>query len=361
MSVRSLNFFESAKRDRVLSRRAFIRTAAAGAAGMTLAGTWQGCAVAEELINPDPYKDLETFRYFGNFDIETRVAGENVFLEGPAVAPDGRVFFTNVTGSQILVWDPQWQELKVFRENSGMANGLMFDRAGLLLVCEGEPGRIARINIETGERDVLCDNYDGLPLEAPNDLFVDPNGRIYFSSRPGPAASHGSPIGVFRRDPAGAVSRILTEPDVHMPNGIVTSPDGNVLYLIDSDGGEDRNRNIKAFDLDAGGNISNERLVYDFYPGRSGDGMAVDAEGHLYVAAGLHALRGTGETLDTRPGIHVISPEGELLAFRETPIDTVTNCTFGGLDLKTLYVVCGNLLLSLPTEIPGASFYRADA
>jgi gluconolactonase len=84
----------------------------------------------------------------------------------------------------------------------------------------------------------------------------------------------------------------------------------------------------------------------------------VDAEGNLYVAAGLHRRRGTAETLDTRPGIHVISPKGQLVAFIETPEDTVTNCAFGGKDLRALYVACGKLLLSLRTKIPGKPAYR---
>ncbi|MFP6886681.1 MAG: SMP-30/gluconolactonase/LRE family protein, partial [Opitutales bacterium] len=95
----------------------------------------------------------------------------------------------------------------------------------------------------------------------------------------------------------------------------------------------------------------------DFYPGRSGDGMCIDAEGNLYVAAGLHKTRKTSETLDTRPGIHVISPTGELLAFRETPEDTITNCTFGGKDLRTLYVTCGPFLLGIRTKVPGKASY----
>src|SRR6185436_20767890 len=95
----------------------------------------------------------------------------------------------------------------------------------------------------------------------------------------------------------------------------------------------DQNRCILAYDLDQDGNLSKPRKLIDFYPGRSGDGMAIDEQGNLYVAAGLHKTRNTAETLDTRPGIHVISPQGKLLAFRETPEDTITNCAFGGDDL----------------------------
>jgi gluconolactonase len=88
--------------------------------------------------------------------------------------------------------------------------------------------------------------------------------------------------------------------------------------------------------------------------------MAIDAEGNLHVAAGLHATRKTSETLDTRPGIHVLSPSGELLDFLETPEDTLTNCRFGGEDLKTLYITCGTLLLSARSSIAGKSTYRPD-
>ena len=146
-----------------------------------------------------------------------------------------------------------------------------------------------------------------------------------------------------------------------MPNGIVTSPDNKTLYLIEAHPDADHHRDIRAYDLGSDGSLSNERVLIDFSPGRSGDGMCIDAQGNLYVAAGLHKTRKTSETLDTRPGIHVISPEGKLLAFRETPVDTVTNCAFGGKDLRTLYVTCGNQLVAIPTKIPGKPAYRPAA
>ena len=138
-----------------------------------------------------------------------------------------------------------------------------------------------------------------------------------------------------------------------MPNGLVTAPDGKHLYLIEAHPDADHHRDIRRYEITEDGRLVNEEVVIDFYPGRSGDGMAIDAKGNLYVAAGLHATRKTSETLDTKPGIHVISPDGKLFAFRETPEDTITNCTFGGKDLKTLFVTCGTKLLAIPTLIPG--------
>ncbi|HEY3131947.1 MAG TPA: SMP-30/gluconolactonase/LRE family protein [Acidobacteriota bacterium] len=305
------------------------------------------------------YAGLATTSYLpdGEIRTETQVA----FLEGPAVDRSGNVFFSNIEAEQILKWDPAGKKLTVFRQNSNKANGLRFDRRGRLLACEGG-GRVIRINVQTGEITVLADKYQGKPLGAPNDLATDGNGRIYFTSRlANRDPKTGNVNAVYRIDPDGAITRILAWPAIDMPNGIVTSADDKILYLIDSDSGENRARRIRAYDLQPDGTVTNERLLYDFYPGRGGDGMAVDREGNLYVAAGLHRRRGTSETLDTLPGVHVISPEGKLLAFVETPEDTITNCTFGGADLRTLYVTCGKGLFSLRTRIPGKPAYRPEA
>src|SRR5262249_23490638 len=149
------------------------------------------------------------------------------------------------------------------------------------------------------------------------------------------------------------LARILAAPAIDMPNGIAVAPGDTLLYLIDADGRPGRARRIRAYGLKPDGTVANERLLYDFSPGRSGDGMALDAEGNLYVAAGLHRPRGSSETLDTRPGLHVISPQGKLLAFVEAPEDLVTNVAFGGPDGRTLYLTCGKSLLSVRTKIPG--------
>ena len=110
---------------------------------------------------------------------------------------------------------------------------------------------------------------------------------------------------------------------------------------------------IRAYDLAQDGSVSNMRVFHDFYPGRSGDGMTIDSEGNLYVAAGLNRLRETSETLDTVAGVHVFSPEGELLEHIPIPEDTITNVAFGGDDLRTLYVTAGKTLFRINTDIPG--------
>lgn len=303
------------------------------------------------------YDGLKSGDYFvGPLHVEAKVVDQKVFTEGPAVAPDGRVFFTNTSAAKILIWNPQTRLLSTLREQSGEANGLLFDHSARLLACEGKSGRVTLTDLTTGKVTVLCDQFAGHPLGAPNDLTIDAQGRIYFTSRlPNTDPAQGNVNSVYRIDPDGSVARVLHAPDIHMPNGVEISPDGRTLYLVESDGRENRNRCLLAYDLKSDGSVDPQqaRRLIDFYPGRGGDGLCVDADGLIYVAAGLHKTRGTHETLDTRPGIHVISPQGTLLAYLATPTDTLTNCTFGGDDRRTLFITCGDTLLSVRTKRPG--------
>jgi len=310
----------------------------------------------------DRYADLDTAKYLGELRTETTLPGTKNFTEGPAVDAAGNVFFTN-TG-EILKWDPAAAVLSTFRKPSNGANGMAFDAQGRLLMCEapaGKPGQVTRTDMKTGGITVLCDGFNGFPLGGPNDLCVDGAGRIYFTSRlPNTDPTTGNVNAVYRIDPGGKVARILAAPDIDMPNGLAVSPDSRTFYLIESDGRENRARCIRAYDLGADGSVSNQRIIYNFHPGRGGDGMRVDAAGNLYVAAGLHKTRGTSETLDTLPGIHVFTPQGKLVAFVRTPEDTITNCAFGGADGRTLYVTCGRFLLSLRTQQAGSPLYRGQ-
>jgi gluconolactonase len=339
----------------VIGRRAILQVGLLGAVSFAMPSPPRTGIAAQ-------YRRLRANKMLSELTVLALLPGDDVLTEGPACDRDGMVYFTHVRASQILKWDSQQQVLSVFREHTNNTNGMCFDARGRLLCCEGgaQARRITRQDMTTGAIEVLADRYDGRPLAAPNDICVDHRGRIYFTSRGGIDELPGiSPKAVYRIDPDGSLNRLLVEPhQIQMPNGVEVSADGRVLYVIETHPDAGRHRDIRAFDLDAAGQLSNERVVIDFYPGRSGDGMSIDAAGNLYVAAGLHRTRGTSETLDTRPGIHVISPHGKLLAFCETPEDILTSCTFGGDDLRTLYITGGALLMSMRTAIPGSAIYR---
>lgn len=305
----------------VWTRRQFVAAAAAGLVTAPRGGA-RGSQSRE-----GRYENLSTDAHLGPVETVATVDDQQVFTEGPAVAPDGRVFFTNVPAEKIWVWDPKTGRAEVFRENSNKANGLLFDPQGRLLACEGGAHRVTRTDLETGKIQVLADEYRGRPLAPPNDLCLTNDGRLFFSSRPGAAdPEQGNVNAVYRLDPDGRLHQVLHWPDIHMPNGLAVSPDGGRFYLIEAHGDADRHRDVRAYRLGDGGELTEGRVLIDFYPGRSGDGMCVIPDGRLMIAAGLHATRKTSETLDTRPGIHVVSPDGKLLGFRRTPEDTLTNC-----------------------------------
>lgn len=343
--------FEIARETGINRRTALSQILATGTSAVLLSQNGWAAGVA------DQYAGLDSAQYLSDLKILATVNDEKVFTEGPAADAHGNLYFTNVPAEKILKWDGK--SLTTFRENSNKANGLYFEPDGSLLACEGGAFRVTRTNMQTGEVKVLAEGFNGFPLASPNDLCCDAAGRIYFTSRPGvDDPSKGNVNSVYRIDPDGKLTQLLKWPEIHMPNGIVISPDNRTLYLIEAHPDADRNRNILAFDLGADGSLSNRRTLINFYPGRSGDGMCIDSKGNLYVAAGLHATRKTSETLDTRPGIHVVSPQGKLIAFMQTPEDTITNCTFGGADLKTLFVACGTKLVSMRSTIPGKATYR---
>ena len=217
------------------------------------------------------------------------------FTEGPAAAADGKVYFSDIWNNRIMCFDAHSRKTTVWRADSGRSNGLLFDPEGRLLACEGSefgPGgrrRITRTDMTTGQVEVLTDRIDGVQYNAPNDIAARSNGQIFFTDpcygdRTEMQMTHES---VYRIDPNGAVTRVITQPVIQRPNGIALSPDEQTLYVVDSCPTAGGHRKIWAFALSAAGVPSAQRLVYDFAPGRGGDGMAVDSEGNLYIAAGI--------------------------------------------------------------------------
>jgi gluconolactonase len=284
-------------------------------------------------------------------EIATTVA----FTEGPAVDRAGNVYFTDIINQRIMKLSVDGV-LSTFRESSNVANGLLIDPQGRLIACEGaafeRPGvrlkgtpRVTRTDMETGRVEVLADRYEGSPLIGPNDVTIDGRGRLYFTELTGAA--------VYRIDAPGKLARILAAPDVRSPNGIQISPDDRTLYLVESNQAQGGPRLIRSYDLQPDGTVRNMRVLYDFSPGRSADGMSIDTQGNLYAAAGMNQLRGTSETLDTKAGVYVISPEGKLLKFFPILEDFITNNAFGGPDMRTLYVTAGKTLYKLRTDIAG--------
>src|SRR5438128_3188107 len=173
--------------------------------------------------------------------------------EGVAVAPDGQVYFSDITFSHVSknergeihaghIWnyDPKSGKTKIFRSPSGMSNGIKFDARGDMIICEGADyggRRVIRTDMKTGKSYIIAGLFEGRPFNSPNDITIDLNGRIYFSD---PRYLGHEPIeqpvqAVYRIDPDGSLHRIIT--DAGKPNGVCIAPDQKTLYVVSNDNG----------------------------------------------------------------------------------------------------------------------------
>ena len=274
------------------------------------------------------------------------------FAEGPAVALDGSVYFSDITftyrsdmqAGRIWKYNPNTGRTEIFRSPSGMSNGIKFDAEGRMIVAEGADyggRRVTRTDLETGKTEIIAGLYQRRPLNSPNDIAIDEKERIYFSD---PRYLGHEPIdqpimGVYRVDTDGSIHLIVT--DAGRPNGIAISPDQKSLYVVSNDDGAlgfDRlpegtvfhkgRMALLAYDLFEDGSASFREVLVDYSPQDGPDGLTVDVEGNLYVA-----VRDI-----TRYGIYVYSPEGKELTYIPTPT-VPTNVGFGrGTASNILYI-----------------------
>jgi sugar lactone lactonase YvrE len=277
-----------------------------------------------------------------------KIAGECKFTEGPAVDAAGNVFFSDSPNNRIMVYTAGGKA-QVWKGAARGANGMLFDREGRLVTCNSQlapDGRSVTRYEKDGRLTVLADRYHGKKLNSPNDLAIDREGRIYFTDpRYGEQGDlEQETMAVYRIERDGKVVRVIH--DLQVPNGILITPDNRTLYVADNSPAEGGARTLVAYDVSSKGKVTRRKVVYDFGKERGVDGMVMDAQGNIYATAGL------GE----KTGVYVISPEGRLLTFIRTP-ETATNCTFGGKDLRTLYITAGESLYRIRASAPGHLVY----
>ncbi|MGE0758177.1 MAG: SMP-30/gluconolactonase/LRE family protein [Pirellulaceae bacterium] len=284
--------------------------------------------------------------------------------EGPAWHPDLGLL---TSGDGHIMRRTHHGEASIFLADAG-SNGLLFDSRGRLVICEPVRRRVSRRELD-GSLTVLADNYQGKRFNQPNDVTIDSQGRIYFSDpRYGDRAGmelvddQGQTVeGVYRIDPDGQVSRIIAH-EVDRPNGLLVTPDDRYLYVADNNndtvGGA---RKLWRFDLRPNGTVdaASRRLIHDWKETRGPDGIKIDSQGRLFVAAGLNRPNPPFE-VQSQPtaGIYVFAPAGDLLEFIPIPRDECTNCAFGGDDLQTLFVTAGGTLWSFRVREPGRVLYE---
>ena len=253
-----------------------------------------------------------------------KVVGGFKFTEGPAPDGKGDVYFTDIPNSRIHRWSIEGA-LSTFREDSGGSNGLIFDKDGNLLACEGGRGQVVSIT-PGGKITVLASKYKEKRFNRPNDLWIDPEGGIYFTD-----PNYGR--GGIEQDgehvyylPPGGKAPVRVIDTMTRPNGIVGTPDGKTLYVADHGRGK-----VFTYRIGDDGGLSDRK----FFAAVGCDGMELDREGNVYL---------------TSYAVQVFNPEGDMI---EIMPERPTNVCFGGKERKTLFITARTSLYAVRREIGG--------
>lgn len=245
--------------------------------------------------------------------------------EGPVPQADGSVLFTENRANRIVRIAPDGSAAP-WLSPTGAANSLALNSKGEVIAALTEKAGIGVLKPDAAPR-VLVTEFEGKPFNRPNDLVAGKLGQIYFTD-PGVAPAAGEapkPTAVYLLSAAGKLTRLAD--NIRRPNGIALSPDERTLYVANT-GGEW----VLAFDLDAKGAVTGRREFArlagfretETGPSSGADGLAVDAQGRLYVAS--------------TAGVQVFSAHGEALGIIVLP-KAPQNLAFAGKDRSLLYVV----------------------
>jgi len=258
-----------------------------------------------------------------------KLAGGFLFTEGPAADAVGNLVFTDIRAAKIHRWTVAG-ELELVREKSGAANGLAFDAEGNLVACEGGNRRVTSMT-PGGGITVLADRWRGKRFNRPNDLWIHPDGGIYFTD---PHYGYGDweqeieGFHVFYIPPdGGPVIRVAD--DLVKPNGVVGTSDGRSLYVADHGAAR-----IYRYTIQPDGSLSNKTL----FVGDRADGMTLDELGNIYL------------TDDT---VAVYNLEGKHLLDIEVP-ERPANVAFGGAGGTTLFITARTSLYAIEMRVRGS-------
>jgi sugar lactone lactonase YvrE len=175
------------------------------------------------------------------------------------------------------------------------------------------------MDIDRGTVALLASVEHGEPDVRLNDGAVDQAGRFFAGSMA--ADEHPGAGALYRLDPDHTLTRLIT--GLGVSNGIGWSPDNRQMYYVDS---LDHRLDVLDYD-EATGEVGERRPLAEVGGGDVlPDGLTVDADGGIWVA-----VWGGGAVLR-------FSPAGELTTTVELPASLVTCPTFGGPDLKTMYI-----------------------
>jgi len=268
-----------------------------------------------------------------------KLAGGLAFTEGPASDAQGNVLFTDQPNDRILKWSIDGK-LSTFKHPSGRSNGLCFDARGNLWACADEKNELWCID-PAGKVTVVVKEYGGKLLNGPNDLWIRPDGGLYFTDpfykRPywkrGPMEQDGQCVYYLAPD---RKKLVRVAEDLKQPNGIIGTPDGKTLYVADIGAGK-----TYSYRVEPDGTLAQKKPFCSM----GSDGMTIDREGNVYLTGrGVTVFDPAGKKID-----HVAVAEPGMAAEPWT-----ANVCFGGEDRRTLFITASKGLYAIRTRVEGA-------
>jgi gluconolactonase len=264
-----------------------------------------------------------------------KLAGGFVFTEGPSVDDKGNVYFTDQPNDRIMILSTDGK-LSTFMQPCGRSNGLCFDSKGALWACADEKNELWRIDVKTGQHDVVVKDYRGKLLNGPNDVWVRPDGGLYFTDpfykRPywkRGATEQDNEATYYLSPDRKSLVRVTS--DLSQPNGIIGTPDGKTLYVSDIRAGQ-----TFVYDIQDDGTLANKRLFCKL----GSDGMTIDDQGNVYL---------------TGKGVTVFDKSGKQILHIDLPEDWTGNICFGGRDMQTLFITASKGLYAMKMTVKGAA------
>lgn len=253
------------------------------------------------------------------------------FTEGPAVSPDGKVFFSDQPNDRIYVWDKQ-KGISLWLEGTRRSNGMYFNNSGQLVTCADLYNQLGYFD-ESKEFQLIHEGYNGKPLNAPNDLWISPGGGIYFTDPyyhrkwwDEDRSEEQKVRGVYYLSPEGKITRVIS--DFKQPNGLIGSPDGKTLYVADIN-----DKKIWRYSILQDGSLANKT----YFAPHGSDGMTIDTMGNIYLTMGK---------------VWVYSPEGILIEEIEVP-ENPSNVCFGGKERNRLFITARTSVYTLKMKVKG--------
>ena len=255
------------------------------------------------------------------------------FTEGPAVDRFGNVYFTDQPNNKILKWSTEG-ELTTFHTSAGRANGLYFDQSGNLLSCSDMENELWSIDMN-GIHTVLVSGFGEKRLNGPNDLWVHPDGGVYFTDplykRPywtrNPEMQQDGQH-VYYLSP-GREKLVRVDENLVKPNGIIGTPDGKKLYVADIG-----DKKTYVYKINRDGSLSGRKI----FTGMGSDGMTIDNKGNIYL---------------TGKGVTVFNSKGKQIGHIPVEANWTANVCFGGPGMNTLFITASQYLYGVRMSVKG--------